>query len=197
VASLQYLWINRAHFKFGTKQYFKVWAKRIYLLPDTIKRNSRKNKLIRNGAIIHPTAEIGEIIALGKKQNLSIGAYSCLGKVNIALHDKVTIGNNVTINDGVHILTASHDTSSSQWVQINKEIIIEDNVWIATNAIILMGVHIGHGAVVGTGSVVTKDVAPYEIVIGNPAKAINKQRNKDLNYKAGEFIASNRVWLIG
>ncbi len=49
------------------------------------------------------------------------------------------------------------------------EIVIEDDVWIGFGAIILSGTHIGRGAIVGAGSVVTNDVAPYAIVIGNPA----------------------------
>jgi maltose O-acetyltransferase len=197
MASFEYLWKNRVRFKFGTKQFFKVWAKRILLLPDTIKRNVRKNKLIRNGAVIHETAEIGEIRAGGHKQNLFIGTQSCLGKVEIALHEQVIIGNNVCINDGVQILTASHNVSDTKWNHTMKPIIIEDYAWIATNAILLPGVHIGYGAVVGAGAVVSKNIASYEIVVGNPAKAITKQRCKDLNYNPCEFLASNRAWLIG
>ena len=52
------------------------------------------------------------------------------------------------------------------------DIIVEDDVWIGQNAIILSGVHIGQGAVIAAGAVVTKDVPPYAIVGGNPAKVI-------------------------
>ncbi|MFN7691728.1 MAG: DapH/DapD/GlmU-related protein, partial [Bacteroidota bacterium] len=54
----------------------------------------------------------------------------------------------------------------------SKPIVIHDKVWISFNAIILKGVTIGEGAVVAAGSVVTKDVAPYTMVAGNPAKFI-------------------------
>jgi maltose O-acetyltransferase len=197
MATLNYLWKNRAHFKFGTKPYFKAWAKRILLLPEIFKRNGRRNKLVQKGAIIHCTAEIGEIKAGGKKKYLSIGANTFLGKVELALHDKIIIGNNVCINDGVHILTASHDVSDPLWEHIKKSVIIEDFVWIATNVIILPGVHIGRGAVIGAGTVVSKDIFPYEIVVGNPAKVISKKRCSDLQYNPCEFLASNRAWLIG
>jgi maltose O-acetyltransferase len=197
MASLQYLWKNRARFKFGTRLYFRAWAKRIYSLPAMFKRNRHKNKLIREGATICSTAEIGEIRALGKKQNLSVGSYSFLGKVEIALHTAVSIGNCVCINDGVQILTASHDVLDTHWSHIMKPIIIEDYAWIATNAIILPGVHIGRGAVVGAGAVVSKNVQPREIVVGNPATAISKRRSEKLDYNPCEFIASNRAWLIG
>jgi maltose O-acetyltransferase len=58
---------------------------------------------------------------------------------------------------------------------------IGDRVWIAYRAIILPGVTIGEGAVVGAGSVVTKDVEPYTIVAGNPARVVNK-RSPNLHY---------------
>lgn len=59
--------------------------------------------------------------------------------------------------------------------------IISDRAWIAYRAIILPGVTIGEGAVVGAGAVVMKDVEPYTIVGGNPAKVI-KKRSLDLDY---------------
>jgi maltose O-acetyltransferase len=55
-------------------------------------------------------------------------------------------------------------------------ILIEDDVWIAFNATILKGVTIGKGAIVGAGSVVTRDVASYAIVAGNPARVIGAAR---------------------
>ena len=51
---------------------------------------------------------------------------------------------------------------------------IEDDVWIGFNAIILKGVRVGRGAVVGAGSVITKDVEPYTIVVGNPQRVTGK-----------------------
>ena len=56
----------------------------------------------------------------------------------------------------------------------NKEIIIEDDVWIGFNSIILKGVKIGRGAIIGAGSIVTKDVEPWTLNVGNPIKAIKK-----------------------
>ena len=54
-------------------------------------------------------------------------------------------------------------------------VIIEDDVWIGTGAIIVDGVSVGQGAVIGAGSVVTKNVEPYAIVVGNPAREIGKR----------------------
>ena len=55
-----------------------------------------------------------------------------------------------------------------------KPIIIEDNVWIGEHAVVLKGVHIGRGSVIASNAVVTKDVPPYSIVAGNPAKVVKR-----------------------
>ncbi len=59
-----------------------------------------------------------------------------------------------------------------------KEIVIEDEAWLAANSVVVAGVRIGKHSVVAAGSVVTRDVPPYSIVAGNPAKII-KQYNKE------------------
>ena len=108
--------------------------------------------------------------------NLEVGAWVCLGP-DIELYSKgeIKIGNNVTISQGAYLCTATHDISSQTMDLICKPIVIEDNVWIASHATILPGVTIGEGAVVGACAVVTKDVAPWTVVGGNPAKFIKKR----------------------
>src|SRR5690606_15060402 len=143
------------------------------------------------------TAEIGIIQANGKKSNFKVGDFSFIGRVHLALHECIEIHNNVCINDGVQLLTASHSISDPEWKHIKRPIIIEDYVWIATNAMILPGVTIGKGAVVGAGSVVSKDVKPYTVVVGNPALPTSKRRTEDLVYNPCEFLAANLAWLKG
>jgi serine acetyltransferase len=67
------------------------------------------------------------------------------------------------------------------------DIIIKDDVWIGANAIILSGVTIGQGALIGAGAVVTKDVPPYAIVGGNPAKVIKYRFSEKVIKKLLEF----------
>lgn len=195
MASLPYLWKNRIKHNWFSMAFIKSWAKRILTFSALIKSNRRRKKLVSNGAQVSPTAEIGYAIINGKKENLSIGNFSTIGRVEIALHDKVTIGNYVCINDGVIILSASHDVLDPIWQHKKAPIVIGDYAWIATNAIILPGVHIGKGAVVGAGAVVSKNVSNYGIVIGNPAKEIVKKRTEVLNYNPCEFLATNNAWL--
>lgn len=197
MASITYLWNNRAKFPITSKQFYVAWAKRLLLMTALFKRNRKRNSLIRKGASIHDLAEIGEVQIDGHKSNLFIGSRSFLGKVTIALHDEVRIGERVCINDGVEIITATHDTSDPEWKHIKGKIIIGDYVWIGTGAMILPGVTIGRGAVVGARAVVSKSVAPGAIVVGVPAVPISKKRVEELTYDPCEFLAENRAWLVG
>lgn len=156
-----------------------------------------RSSLLCKGARISETAEIGSVDITGRFNKLSVGDSSFLGRVLIALHAEVTVGARVCVNDGVQILTGSHDVSDPSWREVTAKIIIEDYCWIGTNAIILPGVHLGRGAVVGAGAVVSKSVAPFAIVVGNPAKPLEKPRCADLLYNPCEFLAGNRAWLIG
>lgn len=70
---------------------------------------------------------------------------------------------------------------SQRYESISKgDIVIDDDVWIGYNAIILSGVHIGQGAVIAANSIITKDVPPYAVVAGNPAKIIKYRFNEEV-----------------
>jgi maltose O-acetyltransferase len=99
----------------------------------------------------------------------------------------VKIGKNVNVSDGVVIITAKHDVNSPQFEARYEPITIEDWAWVATNAIVLAGVTIGEGAVVAAGAVVTKDVAPYSIVGGNPGKVIGERKKQKFDYVPGNY----------
>lgn len=197
MASFNYLWSHRAKFPTGSNKFFRAWGKRLFSFPVLLRRNLRRNKLIRRGARINETAEIGEVKVVGQCRFLSIGSKSFLGRVVINLHAEVKIGNRVCINDGVEILTASHNVSDPQWKETKESISIEDYVWIGTGAMILPGVSIGRGAVIGARAVVSKSVEAGTIVVGSPARAVSKKRPEDLNYNPCEFLAANRAWMVG
>ncbi len=115
--------------------------------------------------------------------NFSIGENSVInGKCRLDNKCSITIGENVSISQEVMILTADHDPDSADFVGRDGPVTIGDYVWIGSRAIILPGCTIGKGAVVAAGAVVTRDVAPYSIVAGSPAKVI-KMRSTDLRYK--------------
>jgi len=116
-------------------------------------------------------------------QNITIGNNSVINaKCRLDNRGRITIGENVSISQEVLILTADHDVNSAEFQGRNLAVSIEDYVWIGTRATILPGVTVGKGALIAAGAVVTKDVLPYTIVAGVPAKII-KMRREDLNYK--------------
>lgn len=93
----------------------------------------------------------------------------------------VKIGNNCSISPEVFILSMDHDPQNPDFATCGGVTTIGDNVWIGARAIIRGGVTIGEGAVIGAGAVVTKDIAPWRIAVGNPAREI-KDRNRDIRY---------------
>ena len=116
---------------------------------------------------------------------LKIGANSIIGhRALLDARNGLVIGNNVNLSNEVMIWTMHHDYNSPDFIQTGKMVIIEDYVWICSRAIILPGVHIGKGAVVAAGAVVTKNVPPFTVVGGIPAKAICL-RNKNIAYSLG------------
>lgn len=195
MASLRYLWKNRSKASIGSFSFFKNWAKRILTFSELMERNQRRRFLVRKGATINETAEIGVVDIEGGFKYLKIGNETFIGRVKISLHEEVNIGNRVCINDGVEILTASHDVLDPQWRELKSKVQIDDYVWIGTGAMILPGVSIGKGAVVAARAVVTKSVQAGDIVAGNPAKPINKKRTEYLDYNPCEFLAANKAWM--
>lgn len=110
--------------------------------------------------------------------NCSVGDYSHITAINkIVIGDNVLLGKNVLITDNAHGMSTFPSMSISP---INRElyskgaVTIEDNVWLGERAAILPGVHIGYGAIIGAGSIVTKDIPPYAIACGNPARIIKQ-----------------------
>jgi len=110
--------------------------------------------------------------------NIEIGDNSGIG-INASLNTSggIIIGNNVMMGPDVVISTQDHrhDDATNPMIDqgyVKAPIIIEDDVWIGTRAIILSGVRIGKSAIVGAGAVVTKDVPPFSVVGGNPAKVL-------------------------
>ncbi len=98
----------------------------------------------------------------------------------------IKIGNNVNISLGVYIWTVQHDYNDPYFGTKSGSVIIEDYAWLSCRAVILPNVTIGKGAVVAAGAVVTKNVPPYAVVGGVPAKIIG-ERTRDLRYELGNF----------
>lgn len=97
--------------------------------------------------------------------------------VNCKLMDsgKITIGNNVFIAPNVCIITEEHSMDTDQrlaGLEYTHPVNIGDNVWICAGVIVLPGVTIGANSVIGAGSIVTKDIPPDSLAVGNPCKVL-------------------------
>lgn len=87
----------------------------------------------------------------------------------------IRIGRDVSIGPEAAILTLGHDPRSPHFADRGGSVTIGDHVWIGFRAIVLPGVTVGEGAVVGAGAVVSRDVPPFTIVAGNPARPIGER----------------------
>lgn len=118
----------------------------------------------------------GGKVHLGKRSYINADCLFDGRKYEIRCGSDVSIGPNATI------LTLGHDTQSPDFTDKGGPVTIGDRAWICFGAIVLPGVTIGEGAVVGAGAVVSKDVEPFTIVAGNPARVVG-QRNTEINYR--------------
>lgn len=147
----------------------------------------RKIFLKMSGMKVGKGSEINMNLYVMNPWHIRIGEHTHINqRVFLDGRAGITIGNNVSISHFVTIMTGSHDIQSSNFQGVFKPVSIEDYAFIGVNATILQGVTIGKGAVVCAGAVVTKDVAPFAVVAGVPAKKIG-ERNKDLNYHCKWF----------
>ena len=135
--------------------------------------------LQRYGSLGRVTGEV----KLNNPKNIYVGRGSYVngGMLFASNNAKIRIGSNCMISYNVHLRTDMHlhsDTNVPMCQQGHSErdIIIGDDVWIGYGAQILAGVSVGSGSIVGAGAVVTKDVPPYVIVGGVPAKIIHQRK---------------------
>jgi len=108
--------------------------------------------------------------------NVYIGQGACFSaSKGLKIGSKVMFGPNVIIRGGNHNTTVlgryMFDVHEKK-PEDDQPVIIEDDVWVGAGAIILMGVTISRGAIIGAGAIVTRDVAPYSVVAGIPARVI-------------------------
>lgn len=147
------------------------------------------------GSIIHSSVRMDtppyRLFSIGRKS--VIESFSCINNAvgdviigdytRVGLHNTiigpVRIGNNVNLAQGITVTALNHnfdDTTKriDQQGVSTKAVTINDDVWIGANAVVLPGVTIGTHSVVAAGAVVSKDVPPYTIVAGVPAKVIKQ-----------------------
>ena len=121
---------------------------------------------LMEGVVLDSLSKIGN--------NVYIGRYCYITKTRIGNY--CSIANNVSIGQGKHDLSRISTNSvfyENPFEELTKgDCVIGDDVWIGVDSIVLRGVEVGRGAVIGANSVVTKDVPPYAIMAGSPARLI-------------------------
>lgn len=132
----------------------------------------------------------GSSIAMGcfiTGYNVSIGANTAVNRgTYLDGRAPLTIGSNVNISHQAVLQTLAHDPHAANFAVQGRPIVIGDHAWVGARAIICPGVTLGEGAVVGAGAVVTRDVAAWTIVAGNPARVISL-RSPDVRYRTRYF----------
>jgi acetyltransferase-like isoleucine patch superfamily enzyme len=126
-------------------------------------------------------------VYLASPNELEIGDGTFIGRAGLYCTGGVKIGKNVNISDGAVVITAKHDINSPRFEAKYEPIVIEDYAWLATNVTVLGGVTVGEAAVLAAGCVVTKDVPPYTVVGGNPAKPIAERKRQAFDYVPGNY----------
>lgn len=142
---------------------------------------------------------ICDYYSISGQKNLSIGNHVWIGDHFYARAEGgLTIGSGTILSRYVEIWTTNHcyDAEDLQTIpydrrMIAKPVTIGENVWIGSRVIILPGITIGEGAVIGAGAVVAKDIPPYAVAGGNPAKVL-KYRNIE---KYEELKAQGKIYL--
>ncbi len=124
---------------------------------------------IGRGCHIYPSAQIWA------PWNLECGPWACIANgAEVYNPVKISIGEGAIISQDAYLCAASHDYVDPSFPLIHGTIVIGKRAWIASRAIVLMGTKIGDRSVVGAGSVVTKDVPPDSVCVGNPARIVKK-----------------------
>jgi putative colanic acid biosynthesis acetyltransferase WcaF len=108
--------------------------------------------------------------------NLTVGDWSALGEEAFIYNlGPVTLGEKVTISHRAQLCAGTHDYTQPNLPLIKPPIVVHDQAWICADAFVGPGVTVGEGAIVGARCVVVKNVEPWAIMAGNPARLVKKR----------------------
>lgn len=129
------------------------------------------------GARLAPTARVYGRARVWYPPNLVMGAHSVLGPTaNCYCMDRVTIGAFVVVSQGAELCGGTHLPDDPDFQLVTKPIVIGDKAWIAADAFVGPGVTVGEGAVLGARAVAFRDLEPWTIYAGNPARPLRERR---------------------
>ena len=153
-----------------------VWNVFARPLPRSVGCGWKRFLLRLFGAKLASTAVVYSSTRIYMPWQLEMGEYSCLADgvdcYNVA---PVRIGRHTTVSQRTYLCTASHDIRRGNLPLTTAPIVIGEGVWVAAEAFVGPGVTVGEGAVVAARACVVKDVEPWTVVGGNPAKFLKKR----------------------
>ena len=157
-----------------------TWALCARWLPRSMGSGWKRLLLRAFGAKMGRNSNVYSSAKVYYPANLVMGDNTCLADdvdcYNVA---PVILRDNVTVSQGAYLCTAGHDITDPAHPLVAKPIVIEDQAWVCARAFVGMGVTVGQGAVVGATASIYKDVEPWTVVGGNPAKFIKKRVIRD------------------
>ena len=129
------------------------------------------------GAHVAPTARIYGSVSVWLPSNLSVGDHAVLGPgVNCYCQGPITIGDFAVVSQGAHLCAGTHDVDDPNFQLLTRPIAIGSQAWIAAEAFVGPGVTVGNGAVLGARAVAFKNLDPWTIYVGNPAKPLRARK---------------------
>ena len=136
------------------------------------------------GARVGPHARVYSSTHVYMPWNLTLGAWAAIAEDTLIYNlGPVTIGERATVSHRAHLCAGTHDYRRPDFPLLKPPIVIGAQAWVCADAFVGPGVTVGEGAVVGGAAVVTRDVAPWDIVAGNPAGVVGHREiaaNDDL-----------------
>jgi acetyltransferase-like isoleucine patch superfamily enzyme len=159
--------------------------------------------ILRRGAGLYEMATV----VVGSQGQIEVGAYSCINEAYLICNDRITIGAHCLVGWGAVIsdswssgyvhpklrqdslrAAASHVLRHLPSPVPPRPVVLEDNVWVGFDAVVLAGVRLGRGCIVGCRSVITEDVPPYAVVVGNPPHILRWLEPDDPNDIRDEIL---------
>jgi putative colanic acid biosynthesis acetyltransferase WcaF len=167
-------------FGFGQRAYRVLWNVTWLLLaawtPPPL-HGWRRLLLKLFGAKVAPTSAIYGSARIWNPSNFEIGAHACVGpRVIVYSMARITFGDYALASQGAHICAGTHDIEDQHFQLKARPIAIGARSWIAAEAFVGLGVTVGEGAVLGARGCTFKDLDPWTVYVGNPARAIKPRK---------------------